>query len=110
MATWDGSYPEPDGTNYYVNSTGNHTAPNIPTWDYYVPTVNNTYNTQNASAPYAIDTSMVFEQRTPNFYNHVDRNAPLMTNVAPNTSNAYRNNGIEPVANKVSPLTDYCTQ
>ena len=102
MATWDGSYPEPDGSSYYVNSNRNHAPANIPTWDYYLPNSSNGY-AQNAATPYNLETSMVFEQSTPNYYNHTDRNTipPLMSNIAQSV-NGYSNNGMPSIVNKVS--------
>lgn len=102
MATWDGSYAEPDGSNYYVNSNSNQAPSNISSWDYYLPNASNTY-VPNPPAPYTLN-SMVFEQSTPNLYNHLNRNSipPLMPNVGP-VNNAYSANGIQQTAtNKVS--------
>ncbi|XP_016842506.1 protein shuttle craft isoform X1 [Nasonia vitripennis] len=101
MATWDGSYAEPDGSNYYVNSHSNQAPGNLSTWDYYLPNTSNSY-VQNTPAPYTLN-SMVFEQSTSNLYNHLDRNTipPLMPNVVP-ANNAYPVNGIQQTAtNKV---------
>lgn len=102
MATWDGSYPEPDGSNYYVNANSNQAPANLSTWDYYLPNASNAYVQNPPAAPYTLN-SMVFEQSTPNLYNHLDRNAipPLMPNVV-SANNAYPTNGIQQTAtNKV---------
>lgn len=72
MATWDGSYPEPDGSNYYVNSYGNHSSANVPPYNYYVPNAENTY-TQNAAAC-PTNTSMIYNQSTSKFYDPDGRN------------------------------------
>lgn len=95
MATWDGSYQEPDGSNYYVNSYGNNTPANVPSCDYYLGNSNDAYS--QSATPFTINTSMVFNQSTPNFYDPVVRNgiSSVMPNVA--STNVYANNEIQSV-------------
>ncbi|XP_014214759.1 protein shuttle craft [Copidosoma floridanum] len=104
MATWDGSYPEPDGPNYYANSSVSQIPANIPAWDYYLPNHTNAYP-QNPVNSYPIHRTMVFEQSTPagpTYYNNTDGNVipALVPNVATN-ADSYSNNGIPAVSNKI---------
>lgn len=96
MATWDGSYPEPDGSNYYANSYENRTSVNAPPCDYYVPNLDNTYS--QTAPPFTMSSSMVFNQSTPSFYDSVDRNgiSTMMTNAA-STSNVYSTNSVQTI-------------
>ncbi|XP_011496146.1 PREDICTED: protein shuttle craft [Ceratosolen solmsi marchali] len=99
MATWDGSYSEPDGPNYYVNSNKNQIPVNVPTWD-YLSNINNTC-AQDKTIPYVLNTSMVFESNIPSFYNSVNRNnIPfLSSNIKP--ENLETRNEIQTCDNKV---------
>ena len=93
MATWDGSYSEPDGRPYYANSSVNQNSGDIQNWDYYTSNASNTFS-QNAAAPlFELNNSLVFDSNTQNVFNHIDGNSisQLVPNVSTNT-NLYTNN------------------
>jgi hypothetical protein len=101
MATWDGSYPEPEPeSNYYVNSNRNHIAVNISALDYYLSNIDSTY-AQNTTIPYSLNTSSVFESNIPNFFNNDDRNnIPFISNIT--STNSDMNSGMQTFTDKVS--------
>ncbi|KAJ8684013.1 hypothetical protein QAD02_019805 [Eretmocerus hayati] len=95
MATWDGSYQEPDGSNYYADTYGNHTSDGLPESAYYYHNSNN-QQVPDAAAFHPLETSMVFNQST----SHLDNHA---SNYSPNTSSRskpYPTNDLHSTANK----------
>ncbi|XP_058799057.1 protein shuttle craft-like [Phymastichus coffea] len=99
MATWDGSYQDPDGSTYYVSSSNNQASANIHPWNCYT---NNAY-AQSAIGPYPIENSITFERSHPDFYNSTNRNGipSMVPNIAQST-NSYFNEDVTAVANENS--------
>ncbi|KZC08714.1 Protein shuttle craft [Dufourea novaeangliae] len=94
MATWDGSYSEPDDQHYYVYSDQNVSGPAASNWTYFSNNVNNDYS--RANREFCVQNDAAFQQNCPNTFYHSD------TNVMPNvlsTSNGYQEHLTNPVDN-----------
>ncbi|XP_031827096.2 nuclear transcription factor, X-box binding stc [Nomia melanderi] len=85
MATWDGSYSEPDDQHYYLYSDQNVPASTTGSWTFFPNNVNSDYRRENHE--FYVQNDSMYQQNCPNTLYH--SNANVMPTVL-STSNSYQ--------------------
>ncbi|XP_033338770.2 nuclear transcription factor, X-box binding stc [Megalopta genalis] len=85
MATWDGSYSEPDDQHYYLYSDQNVAASTTGSWTFFPNNVSNDYTRENRE--FYVQNDSVFHQNCPTTLYHTNTN--VMSNIV-SSGNSYQ--------------------